>query len=237
MNLKFEHINKCYEGKTILKDLNLVIKDVGVVGIIGESGCGKSTLLRQLIGIEFPDSGNLQINDENINEDTVKDFQLRIGVVFQKHNLFPHLTVKKNIMLILTKVKKMTKEEASKRTDEILEELHLTPQANQIPRKISGGQAQRASIARALSTKPELLFLDEPTAALDPLLTKEVLSSIKELKDSGIEFVFVTHEMDFLRKFADVFIFMDEGEIIESGPIEQLEKPLTEKLAKFVTRE
>lgn len=237
MNLKFEHIKKSYEGKEILKDLNYSISNVGVVGIIGESGCGKSTLLRQLIGIEFPDSGTLMINDEIIDENNVKDFQLRIGVVFQKHNLFPHLTVKKNIMLILTKVKKMSKEDALERTNEILEELHLCDQADQIPRKISGGQAQRASIARALSTKPELLFLDEPTAALDPLLTKEVLTSIKELKDSGIEFVFVTHEMDFLRKFADEFIFMDDGEIIETGPISQLKNPKTEMLKKFVTRE
>lgn len=236
MNLKFENINKNYEGKEILKNLNLTMNNVKVIGIIGESGCGKSTLLRQLIGIEFPDSGTLEINNEPINKDTVLDFQSRIGVVFQKHNLFPHLTIKNNIMLILTKVKKMNKEDALVRTNEILEELHLTPQSDQIPRKVSGGQAQRASIARALSTNPDLLFLDEPTAALDPLLTKEVLTSIKELKDNGIEFIFVTHEMDFLKKFADQFIFMDEGRIIETGPISQLKNPKTDKLKKFVTR-
>ena len=234
MKIKLEHLVKAYDGKEILKKLELDLKDIKVVGIIGKSGCGKSTLLRQMIGIELPNSGSVTINGVTVNEDTLKDYQKKVGVVFQKHNLFPHLSILENISLVLRKIKGLNKIEANMKSLELLKEFHLEDQANKKPSKISGGQAQRASIARAISTNPELLFLDEPTAALDPLLTKEVLLTIQLLKSKGAEFVFVTHEMDFLQKFADYFIFMDEGEIIEHGKIEKLKNPKTEGLRKLL---
>jgi len=235
VRLKIENVTKTYDGITILNGLNVDINGVKVVGIIGESGCGKSTLLRHLAGIEFPDSGTVTVNETLITKGNLVAYQKKIGVVFQRHSLFPHLTVEQNIMLIL-KVAGVEKVAAKARCDAILAKLQLCDQAHKIPAKISGGQAQRAAIARAISTQPELLFLDEPTASLDPLLTKEVLHSIQQLKADGAQFVFVTHEMDFLRKLADYYVFMDDGCIVEHGNIVELAQPKTEKLRKFILR-
>ncbi len=236
MRIEVKGLTKSYDGKSVLNALDLVLGDVKVIGIIGGSGCGKSTLLRQLTGIETPESGSVKINGIELNSENLKAYQKRIGVVFQKHNLFPHLTVEENITLILRKTIGMSRSEAEVRCSQVLTEFQLSDQRNKIPSKISGGQAQRASIARAVATEPDLIFLDEPTAALDPILTKEVLNSIQLLKSDGAEFIFVTHEMDFLRKFADYFIFMDEGSIIEHGVIEKLETPDTKRLKIFVRR-
>lgn len=236
MNIDIKNLSVFYDQNEVIKDISLSINDVKVVGIIGESGCGKSTLLRHLSGIEVAESGTIGVNGREINRDNLKDYQSRIGVVFQHHSLFPHLSVRENIELILTKIKKMDKTEAMDLTNKLLDDFHLRDQGDKIPSKISGGQAQRASIVRAIATNPELLFLDEPTAALDPLLTEEVLNTILELKRKGSEFIFVTHEMDFLKKTADYFIFMNEGIVVESGNIERLENPKTELLKKFVNR-
>lgn len=236
MKLQLEKLIKNYD-KTILDDLNLTINGVQAVGIIGASGCGKSTLLRLLAGIEFPDAGKIRINEVPINLKTVKSYQEKIGYVFQKHNLFPHLTIRENLLLILEKVKKMDKNQAEKRTDELLTQFQLNDQSDQKPYAVSGGQAQRASIARALSNNPSLILLDEPTAALDPLLTGEVLSAIHDLKNLGKDFIFVTHEISFLRNFADYVIFMDAGQIIEHGDIAHINNPTTEKLKQFLTFE
>ncbi len=236
MQINVNNISKFYDGKKILDQLNLSIVNVKVIGIIGESGCGKSTLLRQLAGIELPDGGCIFVNNQEITKNNLKEYQEKIGVVFQKHNLFPHLSIEDNILLILEKIRGIKKQQAKQRCDELLKDFHLTEQAKKTPNKVSGGQAQRASIARAIAGWPELVFLDEPTAALDPLLTKEVLDSIKILRDEGVDFVFVTHEMDFLRKFADYFVFMDTGKIVEHGLIKELEAPKTDKLKKFIKR-
>ncbi|WP_461206612.1 amino acid ABC transporter ATP-binding protein [Clostridium sp. DL1XJH146] len=234
MKIELKNVHKLYDEKLILKNLNINISNITALGIIGESGCGKSTLLRQLSGIEEISEGKITVNDVILEEKSLKEYHEKIGYVFQKHNLFPHLSIRENILLILEKIKKMDKEEAQKRCNEVLQEFHLTDIANQNPNKVSGGQAQRASIARAFATNPELIFLDEPTAALDPILTKEVLDSVKILKDKGSEFIFVTHEMEFLKKFADYFIFMDKGEIVEYGYMDILKNPSTEKLKKFI---
>jgi polar amino acid transport system ATP-binding protein len=209
------YVTKDYENR-VLNELDLDIQDVHALGIIGESGCGKSTLLRLMAAIEDVTSGELFINDKKIVAGD-KQYQDHIGVVFQKHNLFPHLTLRENIMLILRKIKGMDADAARNKTTALLAQLRLTEQADKRPGKVSGGQAQRASIARALSTDPDILFLDEPTAALDPILTEEVLSSVKELKESGRDFVFVTHEIKFLREFADYVIFMQNGRIAAHG--------------------
>lgn len=233
MILNIKSVFKSYGETSVLKDITLNIDNVSAVGIIGESGCGKSTLLRQLAGIEKPDRGEISIN--GISPIIQKrEFQEKIGYVFQKHNLFPHLTVRKNLSLILEKIKKLDKKTTAQIINTTLKQLHIEGEADKLPNEISGGQAQRASIARALVTDPDLIFLDEPTAALDPILSDEVLQSVKELKNTGREFIFVTHEMSFLREFADYVIFMKQGKIIESGKVECFDNPKTKQLTQFL---
>lgn len=235
MKISLKNVIKQYD-KVVLDNIDLEIEGSNAIAIIGKSGCGKSTLLRLLSGIEFPDKGDISIKDSVIKKDTIKDFQKKIGIVFQQHNLFPHLTVLENITLILEKTRGFTKEDAKDKAIELLTKLYLHDEIHKKPNYISGGQAQRASIARALSTDPEIIFLDEPTAALDPILTGEVLDSILELKSLGKDFVFVTHEINFVKSFADYFIFIDEGKIVEKGHITHLDNPKTEKLQTFLRR-
>jgi len=235
MTIKLENVTKRYD-KTILNNINLNIKGYKSVAIIGKSGCGKSTLLRLLSGIEACTYGLIRIKDTEITETNIKTFQKKIGIVFQQHNLFPHISVLKNITLILEKTRGHSNEQAEKKAITLLNRLHLHGEIHKLPPFISGGQAQRASIARALSTDPDILFLDEPTAALDPILSAEVLDSILELKESGTTFIFVTHEIDFVRNFADYIVFMDQGEIVEEGPVEILNNPKTGILKSFVKK-
>lgn len=236
MEIKLEHVSKYYDRK-ILDELSLELKDIHALGIIGESGCGKSKLLRLLAGMEKPEKGKIWVNGTLLHGKSIKEYQKEIGYVFQKHNLFPHLSVKENIVLILNKIKKMSRADAEKRAEDMLKKVRLEAEIDKKPDAVSGGQAQRASIARALATDPQLVFLDEPTAALDPILTAEVLRVIQELKDSGKEFIFVTHELKFLKNFADYILFMDKGKIVEKGSVDCLNDPQTELLKKFVEGE
>lgn len=217
----------------MLENIEFSVENVASVGIIGSSGCGKSTLLRLLAGIEDPFSGDIWINGVSPSKNK-KELQEKISFVFQHHNLFPHLTIERNITLLLEKIKGIDKKTSFQRAEEVLEELFMVEHKDKLPSQVSGGQAQRASIARALSTNPEMIFLDEPTAALDPQLTYEVLQSVEKLKEKGIEFIFVTHEMKFLQKFADYFIYVQEGKIHEYGDISILENPKTEELRHFL---
>ncbi len=233
MKLHINKVFKTYGESEALKNITLDIENASSIGIIGESGCGKSTLLRQLAGIENPESGEIFIN--GISPIHNKEaFQEKIGMVFQTHNLFPHFTIKENITFILHTIKKQTKKQAKEKANELLKQLYIDAEANKKPREVSGGQAQRAAIARALSTDPELIFLDEPTAALDPLLTDEVLKAVKGLKKEGREFIFVTHEIEFLKEFADYVIFLKNGEIIEMGDKTCLAAPKTQELREFL---
>ena len=233
MRILLKNITKYYDKK-VLDDISIEIDGYSSVAIIGLSGCGKSTLLRLISGIEYPQSGEIKINDWKVTKENEKEYQSHLGFVFQKHNLFPHLTLKENITIILEKVKGQPKEEANKRAEELLEMLHLGDEMDKLPAKVSGGQAQRASIARALSTKPSLLVLDEPTASLDPILTHEVLMEIKHLKSLGKDFIFVTHELNFVKNFADYVVFIDNGKIEEHGEVEILDNPRTGKLKAFM---
>ena len=235
MIFRLEHVNMSYD-RHILKDISIAVEGYHSIAIIGASGCGKSTLLRLIAGVEFPEGGRIQINDTEVSRGTKGEYQRHIGYVFQKHNLFPHLSLKRNITLILEKTRGYSREDADKRAEELLGLLHLEKETDKLPKHVSGGQAQRASIARALSTKPDLLLLDEPTASLDPILTHEVLEAIRELRTMGKDFIFVTHEIHFVKSFADYFIFMDEGEIIEHGAIKDLDEPKSDKLIAFMHR-
>lgn len=233
MKLEISGLSKSYKDIPVLQDISLHLDGISSLGIIGASGCGKSTLLRHLAGIESPTKGEITINDCSPIEDK-RAFQGEIGYVFQSHHLFPHLSLKDNLLLILEKVKKLPHDRAMEKVNSLFEKLVLLEVADKKPWEVSGGQAQRASIARALATEPQLIFLDEPTASLDPLLTKEVLSAVSSLRDSGIDFIFVTHEIAFLKQFADHVIFMHEGKIWEEGSIDCLTSPKTEELQKFL---
>lgn len=235
MKITVENLNKTYNNAIILDNISFSADGTSSIGIIGESGCGKSTLLRQLAGIESPDSGKIII-DGLSPQDNKTEFQSEIGYVFQKANLFPHLTIKKNILLILEKIKKISKDESEEKLEKALSQLHIESIADKKPNQVSGGQAQRASIARALVTDPKLIFLDEPTAALDPVLTDEVLSAVLSLKESGRNFIFVTHEISFIKDFADYVIFMKNGKIAEMGDVSILNNPQTDELKTFLRK-
>lgn len=236
MDLKIQELSKNYE-KTVLRSIDLDLSGYKTIAIIGKSGCGKSTLLRILTGIEEADSGQVTVNGMLLEDRKLKSYQESIGMVFQQHNLFPHLTLLENITLILEKVRGVDKEKAEAVATKLLIQLHLDDELGKRPRFVSGGQAQRASIARALSTNPEVVFMDEPTAALDPILTKEVLDAVSELKSTGTEFVFVTHEISFVRDFAEYVIFMEDGIIEEHGQVDILNNPKSESLRLFLENE
>lgn len=233
MEMKLRGIKKSY-NKEVLKGIDLNLSGYESIGIIGRSGCGKSTLLRLLAGMEMSDEGAIMINGIPIDQSNRKAYQRQIGMVFQQHNLFPHLSLLRNITLILEKLRGYSKGEAERIGRDLLVRLHLQEEMHKRPNAVSGGQAQRAAIARALSTDPDLIFMDEPTAALDPILTREVLQAVTELRNSGKNFVFVTHEISFVRDFADYVLFIEEGRIIECGETEILSSPKTEALKVFL---
>lgn len=232
MKIQIENITHQYDVH-VLKDLNFILENHHSIAIIGVSGSGKSTLLRLMSGVEKPTIGDIYINDMSVRDPNHKK---RVGFVFQNHNLFPHLTLKRNITLVLEKTRKIGKDQANVIAEKYLNLLHLSDQMKKKPNKVSGGQAQRASIARALSINPEFIFLDEPTASLDPILTYEVLTAVEELKDLGKEFIFVTHVLSFVRDFADYVIFMHDGQIREHGKPEILDYPKTYELKEFMKK-
>lgn len=232
MKLVIENINHEYDV-SVLKDLNLKLNNYKSIAIIGVSGSGKSTLIRIMAGLERPTSGQVFINDVDVFSDNYKK---DVGFVFQNHTLFPHLSLIKNITLILEKTRGFNKEEAYQIAFDNLVKLKLKDQINKLPKHISGGQAQRASIARALSIDPKIIFLDEPTSSLDPILTDEVLGAIEDLKGIGKDFIFVTHVMSFVKDFADYVIFMDKGHIVEHGKPIILDKPKTNELKAFMAK-
>ena len=232
VKIDIKNVSHTYDVE-VLNNISLLLENYESVAIIGVSGSGKSTLLRIMSGLEKPTAGDVMINDMNVNDEGYKK---HIGFVFQSHNLFPHLTLKRNISLILEKTRGYEKEQAEKTAEKYLSLLHLEDQMNKLPKHVSGGQAQRASIARALSINPNIVFLDEPTASLDPILSYEVLKAVEDLKGLGKSFIFVTHVMSFVRDFADYVIFMDKGEIIEQGTPDILDHPTHDALKAFMMK-
>ena len=235
MELKIANVNKKYDDKEILIDINAHIIDKDAIAIIGPSGAGKSTLLRLLSLIEEPDSGDICVNDNHLKEIIPEDYYKKIGFVFQSHTLFPHLTVLRNITIILEKVHNKTVEEADKIACDLLNHFELSEHIHKRASQLSGGQSQRVSIVRSLAISPEVLFLDEPTSALDPVLKQEVLKTILKLKVDHTNFVIVTHEILFAKKAADFIIFMEDGKIVEMGDVSMLEDPKTEELKHFLS--
>ncbi len=237
--IKVNNLHKSFGKLNVLNGIDEHIKPGEVVVVIGPSGSGKSTFLRCLNLLEKPDKGEIYVDDELINAPKVDVNKVRqkMGMVFQHFNLFPHLTVMANITLAPVKLKKMTKEQALAKGEELLKIVGLSDKANSYPVQLSGGQKQRIAIARSLAMEPEIMLFDEPTSALDPEMVGEVLDVMKNLAKSGMTMVVVTHEMGFAREVATRVVFMDGGVVLESGtPEEIFEHPQNERTKLFLSK-
>lgn len=236
--LSIENLVKSYDkNKPVLKNLSFSLKKGEVVVIVGPSGCGKSTFLRCLNMLESIDSGTIQFKNEVISrtEKNVHEIRQKIGMVFQSYELFPHKNIIGNILLAPLKVQKRGKKELEDEAEELLNRVGLLEKRQAYPRQLSGGQKQRVAIVRALMMHPEILLLDEITAALDPEMVREVLQVVLELAKEGNTMVIVTHEMEFAKAVADRVLFMDEGVIVEEGtPKEFFTSPKTERARQFL---
>lgn len=235
--LEIRHLKKQYGNDAVLKDISLDIHQGEVVVIVGPSGCGKSTLLRCINGLEPIQAGDILLDGNVITGGKTQWSLIRqkIGMVFQNYDLFPHMTVIDNVLLGPTKVQGRNKQEAAEAAKKLLERVGLLDKTNSYPRQLSGGQKQRVAIVRALMMEPEMMLFDEITAALDPEMVREVLDVVLELAKGGMTMFIVTHEMQFARAIADRIVFIDSGEIVESGnPEEFFTQPKTERARKFL---
>ena len=237
--IRVENLEKSFGDHQVIKGISTTICRGDVVAVIGPSGCGKSTFLRSMNCLEDPTGGRVTFEGTNITDEDV-DINLvreKIGMVFQQFNLFPNMTVRENIMLAPVKRKKMTKEEAAVKADELLDRIGLSDKADSYPAMLSGGQKQRIAIARALAMNPDVMLFDEPTSALDPEMVGEVLSLIKELAAEGMTMVIVTHEMGFAKEVANRVLFLNEGQIQEENTPEELfEQPKNARLQDFLSK-
>ena len=237
--IKVKKLKKTFGDLEVLCGIDEHIEKGEVVVVIGPSGSGKSTFLRCLNMLETPTEGEIFIDDEKINDPKVDVNRIRqkMGMVFQHFNLFPHLTILKNITLAPVMLKKMTKEQAHDKAIELLGKVGLEDKADAYPAQLSGGQKQRVAIARALAMEPEIMLFDEPTSALDPEMVGEVLDVMKSLAESGMTMVVVTHEMGFAREVGTRLLFMDQGVVMERGkPSEVFENPQNERTQKFLSK-
>ena len=237
--IRVNTLHKKFEDLEVLCGIDEHIAQGEVVVVIGPSGSGKSTFLRCLNLLETVTEGEIYVDDELITAPKVNVNRVRqkMGMVFQQFNLFPHLTIMDNITLAPVLLKKMTKEEAVKRGQELLERVNLGEKANAYPAQLSGGQKQRVAIARALAMDPEIMLFDEPTSALDPEMVGEVLDVMKDLAGLGMTMVIVTHEMGFAREVASRVLFIDQGVVMESGtPDEIFNNPQNERTKNFLSK-
>jgi polar amino acid transport system ATP-binding protein len=237
--LRVERLTKSFGELEVLRGIDLTVREHEVVCLIGASGSGKSTLLRCINLIEPVDSGRVWIEGTEITARgvDVDRVRRRVGIVFQSFNLFPHMTVLRNVTLAPRKVLGLPREDAEARATELLTRFGLAEKANEYPDRLSGGQQQRAAIVRALAMRPDILLLDEITAALDPELVAEVLDVIRELAAEGMTLVIATHEMGFARDVADRICFLDKGVILEQGPPSvMLSSPSEERTQRFLQR-
>ena len=235
--IEINHLVKRFGDNVILNDLTLNVSKGEVVVLIGPSGCGKSTLLRCLNGLEPIQGGSVTLHGEPVEHGKPSLYNVRqkIGMVFQSYDLFPHMTVLKNITLSPLKVQNRSKEEVTEKAMELLKRVGLEDKANSYPSELSGGQKQRVAIVRSLIMNPDIMLLDEITAALDPEMVHEVLNVVLGLADSGTTMMIVTHEMAFAEAVADRIIFLDGGVIVEEGaPAEFFHHPKTERAQRFL---
>ena len=239
--VEVKSLKKQYGDNIILKDINLYINRGEVVSLIGPSGSGKSTILRCIVDLESITSGEILIEgnnlaDKNVDKKIKKEMLLKTGMVFQTFNLFPHLSVRNNIVKTLKLVKKIDTSEAETIAKKMLDLVGLSDKMNSFPNELSGGQKQRVAIARALALQPDILLFDEPTSALDPELVKEVLDIIRKLKEQKITMLIVSHEMNFVREISDRVVVMEKGKILETGTSQQIfENPSSQRVKKFLS--
>lgn len=232
-----KNLQKHFGGLQVLRGVDLTINKGDCVVLVGPSGCGKSTFLRCLNRLEEPDGGEIIFNGEEVNDKDIDRVRQKMGMVFQHFNLFPHLTVKKNITLAPVRLGLMKQEEADAKAMELLQRIGLADKADAYPNMLSGGQKQRIAIVRALAMNPDVLLFDEPTSALDPEMVGEVLELMKELARGGMTMVCVTHEMGFAREVANRIIFIDEGVVkVDKPPKEFFDNPENERLKTFLSK-
>ena len=238
--IEVKDLRKSFGGVEVLKGITETIEKGEKVVIIGPSGSGKSTFLRCLNMLETPTSGQVIFEGSDLTKASVKELNRmreKMGMVFQHFNLFPHLTIKKNITIAPVKLKLMSESDANARAEELLKKVGLSDKADAYPSQLSGGQKQRIAIARTLAMNPDVILFDEPTSALDPEMVGEVLSLMKELADDGMTMVCVTHEMGFAREVASRVMFMADGKVIEqASPEEFFSNPSNERVKDFLSR-
>ena len=239
--VRIENVVKEFGPLRVLNGVGFNVAKGQTVAIIGRSGSGKSTLLRCIAGLETVQSGRIEVCGHEVGiPGSAARAQLRrdVGMVFQSYNLFPHLTVERNITLALTLVKKESKAEATKRAADVLRMVGLTDKITAYPEQLSGGQQQRVAIARSLALQPQVMLFDEVTSALDPELKTEVLGVMEDLARRGMTMISVTHEMGFARRVADLVVFMHQGKVWETGPTDELfANPRTVEFKQFVESE
>ncbi len=234
-----DQLHKYFGSVQAVKGVDFRVKRGEVVLIVGPSGSGKSTVLRCINHLEVPTSGAVYIDGVHLEDKktNINEVRAEVGMVFQQFNLFPHLTVLQNVTIAQEKVRKRSKEEAEKIAMEQLQRVGIPEKAGSYPRQLSGGQQQRVAIARSLAMQPKIMLFDEPTSALDPEMIKEVLDVMLDLAKAGMTMVVVTHEMGFAKAAADRVVFMDDGQIIEVGPPEQIfGKPQHERTQLFLSK-
>lgn len=237
--IKVEELKKSFGDINVLNGIDIEIKKGEVVVVIGPSGSGKSTFLRCLNRLEEPTGGRIYLDETEITDPKINInlHRQKMGMVFQQFNLFPHMTILKNMTIAPMKLLKMPKADAEAKAMELLERVGLADRANAYPSQLSGGQKQRVAIVRALCMQPEVMLFDEPTSALDPEMVGEVLEVMKELAKSGMTMVVVTHEMGFAREVADRVVFIDEGKIQECAPPEEFfGNPKSPRLKDFLSK-
>jgi len=234
--ITIDNVSKTFVGGVqAVKDFSTKIRRREVVVIMGPSGSGKSTLLRCLNGLEEPDSGTIVVDNIPLDDNRKNRLEIRkeVGMVFQSFNLFPHLTALENVNLAQIRVRKKSQKEATKLSMELLNKVGIAEKSGNYPAQLSGGQQQRVAIARALAMMPKVMLFDEPTSALDPEMINEVLDVMKNLATEGMTMVVVTHEMGFAREVSDWIIFMDDGQIVETGTAEHFFKNPQEDRTKL----
>ncbi|MHA3226225.1 amino acid ABC transporter ATP-binding protein [Globicatella sulfidifaciens] len=240
MTIEFKQVDKYYGNYHAIKNINLKIETGEVVVLIGPSGSGKSTLLRTINGLESIESGELWVDDTQLNTSKIdlKSIRKHIGMVFQHFELYPHMTVLENITLAPIKVLKTSKDDAEKLAKELLNQVGMLDKMDSYPTMLSGGQKQRVAIARAMAMKPNIMLFDEPTSALDPEMVGEVLEVMNSVaKAAEITLVVVTHEMGFAKEVSDRVIFMDQGEIVEDSPSDDFfAQPKEERAVQFLSK-
>jgi ABC-type polar amino acid transport system ATPase subunit len=237
--IQLENVDKFFGDFQALKNITLSVKKGERIVVCGPSGSGKSTLIRCINRLEEHDNGKIVVNGHELTG-AVKDIDAvrsEVGMVFQSFNLFPHLTIVKNLMLAPRLVRKSSKSEARDTAMRYLERVKIPEQADKYPSQLSGGQQQRVAIARALCMNPKIMLFDEPTSALDPEMISEVLDVMTDLAQEGMTMIVVTHEMGFARKVADLVVFMDQGEIVESNPPDEFfDNPKNERTKLFLSQ-